>query len=108
MPAKDKAAVGDHRLQHNREIGVSGSSAEKVSTDRCWLLLAGRHRGGRLLPLGCHYTSLGYGDLIISPSWKLLGPLETANGMLLFGVSTAMIFAVIQRLVKARFVDQKD
>jgi Ion channel len=46
-----------------------------------------------------NYTSLGYGDLIMSPSWRLLGPLETANGMLLFGVSTAMIFAVIQRLV---------
>jgi len=30
-----------------------------------------------------NYTSLGYGDLIMSPSWKLLGPLETANGMLL-------------------------
>jgi hypothetical protein len=49
-----------------------------------------------------NYTSLGYGDLIMSPSWKLLGSLETANGMLLFGVSTAMIFAVIQRLVSWR------
>ena len=55
-----------------------------------------------------NYTSLGYGDMIMSPSWKLLGPLETANGMLLFGVSTAMIFAVIQRLVQTRFVDLKD
>jgi hypothetical protein len=55
-----------------------------------------------------NYTSLGYGDLIMSPSWKLFGPLETANGMLLFGVSTAMVFAVIQRLVEARFVDLKD
>ena len=55
-----------------------------------------------------NYTSLGYGDLIMSPFWKLLGPLETANGMLLFGVSTAMIFAVIQRLVEARSVDLKE
>jgi len=55
-----------------------------------------------------NYTSLGYGDLIMTPAWKLLGPLETVNGMLLFGVSTAMIFAVIQRLVEARFVDLKD
>ena len=55
-----------------------------------------------------NYTSLGYGDLIMSPSWKLLGPLETANGMLLFGVSTAMVFAVIQRLVETRFVDLKN
>jgi Ion channel len=55
-----------------------------------------------------NYTSLGYGDVIMTPSWRLLGPLETANGMLLFGVSTAMIFAVIQGLAQARFVDLKE
>ena len=55
-----------------------------------------------------NYTSLGYGDVIMTPSWRLLGPLETANGMLLFGVSTAMVFAVIQRLVETRFVDLKN
>jgi hypothetical protein len=54
-----------------------------------------------------NYTSLGYGDLIMTPSWRLLGPLETANGMLMFGVSTAMIFALIQRLAETRFVDLK-
>jgi Ion channel len=54
-----------------------------------------------------NYTSLGYGDIIMSPTWRLLGPLETADGMLLFGVSTAMIFAVIQRLVDARYADFK-
>jgi hypothetical protein len=55
-----------------------------------------------------NYTSLGYGDIIMSPTWKLLAPLETADGMLLFGVSTAMIFAVIQRLVEARFGELKE
>jgi Ion channel len=52
-----------------------------------------------------NYTTLGYGDLIMSPSWKLLGPLEAADGALMFGVSTAMIFAVAQRLMRARFGD---
>jgi len=52
-----------------------------------------------------NYTTLGYGDVIMSPSWRLLGPLEAANGMLMFGVTTAMIFAVIQRLIQTRFVD---
>ncbi len=55
-----------------------------------------------------NYTTLGYGDVIMTPSWKLLGPLEAADGMLMFGVSTAMIFAVIQRLIRARFVDLRD
>jgi hypothetical protein len=52
-----------------------------------------------------NYTTLGYGDLIMSPAWKLLGPLEAADGALMFGVSTAMIFTVIVRLVEARFED---
>jgi hypothetical protein len=52
-----------------------------------------------------NYTTLGYGDLIMTPSWRLLGPLEAANGMLMFGVSTAIIFAVIQRLIQDRFAD---
>ena len=55
-----------------------------------------------------NYSTLGYGDLIMTPAWRLLGPLEAANGMLMFGVSTAMIFAVIQRLIQARFVDLRD
>ena len=52
-----------------------------------------------------NYTTLGYGDLLLTPSWRLLGPLEAANGALMFGVSTAMVFAVIQRLLVARFED---
>ena len=55
-----------------------------------------------------NYTTLGYGNVIMSPSWRLLGPLEAANGMLMFGVSTAMIFTVIQRLVEARYVDLRE
>ena len=49
-----------------------------------------------------NYTTLGYGDLIMTPSWKLLGPMEAADGMLMFGVSTAILFAVIQRLIETR------
>jgi hypothetical protein len=52
-----------------------------------------------------NYTTLGYGDIVMTASWKFLGPLEAANGLLLFGVSTALVFAVIQRLVHARFAE---
>ena len=52
-----------------------------------------------------NYSTLGYGDLLMTPSWRLLGPLEAANGALMFGFSTAMVFAVIQRLVLARYED---
>jgi len=49
-----------------------------------------------------NFSSLGYGDVVMSASWRLLGPLEAADGMLMFGVSTALIFTLINRLVGAR------
>jgi len=52
---------------------------------------------------GLNYTTLGDSDATISSSWKLLVPLEGANGMLLFGVSTAMLFAIVQRFIATRF-----
>ena len=52
-----------------------------------------------------NYTTLGYGDVLLTSSWRLLGPLEATNGALMFGVSAAMVFAVIQRLVLARYKD---
>jgi hypothetical protein len=60
--------------------------------------------GAALYHSAVNYSTLG-GDVIMSPSWKLLGPLEAADGALMFGVSTAMIFAVIQRLIQTRFAD---
>jgi Ion channel len=50
-----------------------------------------------------NYTSLGYGDIVMSRSWRLLGPLETTDGMLMFGVSTATIFAVISLLIRTKY-----
>jgi len=50
---------------------------------------------------GLNYSTLG-DSAVISPSWRLLAPLEGANGMLMFGVSTAMLFAIVQRLIHAR------
>jgi hypothetical protein len=46
-----------------------------------------------------NYTSLGYGDIVLSDRWRLLGPLEAINGLLLFGLSTAAMFAALSRLV---------
>jgi hypothetical protein len=46
-----------------------------------------------------NYTALGYGDITLSDRWRLLGPLEAINGLLLFGLSTAAMFAALSRLV---------
>lgn len=51
---------------------------------------------------GMNYTTLGDSAMVMSPSWRVLAPLEAANGMLMFGVSTALLYAVIQRLVQTR------
>src|SRR5215468_11185423 len=51
---------------------------------------------------GMNYTTLGDSDKVMTPSWRLLAPLEAANGMVMFGVSTAMLFGVIQRLIQTR------
>ncbi|MBV8356558.1 MAG: two pore domain potassium channel family protein [Deltaproteobacteria bacterium] len=55
-----------------------------------------------------NYTSLGYGDIVMSAAWRLLGPLETANGLVLFGVTTAIIFAVTERLIQTRYKFEDD
>jgi hypothetical protein len=49
-----------------------------------------------------NYTALGYGDIRLSQRWQLLGPLEAVNGLLLFGLSTAIMFAVLSRLIANR------
>jgi hypothetical protein len=46
-----------------------------------------------------NYTALGYGDIGLSERWRLLGPLEAINGLLLFGLSTAVMFAVLGRML---------
>jgi hypothetical protein len=48
------------------------------------------------------YTTLGFGDVILTDQWRLLCSIEAANGIILFGWSTALVFAFIQRLVQAR------
>ncbi len=44
------------------------------------------------------FTTLGYGDVTIVGKWRMLSGVEAMNGILLFGWSTAMLFALIQRL----------
>jgi hypothetical protein len=53
-----------------------------------------------------NYTALGYGDVLLSERWRLLGPLESINGLLLFGLSTAVLFAVLNHLIANRLRHQ--
>jgi len=41
-------------------------------------------------------TSYGHADLFLQAHWQLMGALEALNGMLLFGLTTAFLFHMIQ------------
>ena len=47
-----------------------------------------------------NFATLGYGDLIMSPRNRFLGPLEAINGVLMIGVSTAALMATFQDAIK--------
>ena len=43
-------------------------------------------------------TSYGHASLFLEEQWQLMGALEALNGMLLFGLTTAFLFALIQKV----------
>jgi hypothetical protein len=47
-----------------------------------------------------NFSTLGYGDIVMSERWRLLGPLEAFNGILMFGVSTALMSATVSYVVR--------
>ncbi len=51
---------------------------------------------------GVNFTSLGYGDVVMSARWKLLGPLEAGNGVLMFGMTSAALMAILQHMIKVQ------
>jgi hypothetical protein len=47
-----------------------------------------------------NFATLGYGDIVMSERWRILGPMEAAVGILMFGVSTAVMTAAIMDLLQ--------
>lgn len=46
------------------------------------------------------FTTLGYGDITLAPPWHLLAALEAANGIMMFGWNTALLFAFVQKVYR--------
>ncbi|MGI9330588.1 MAG: ion channel [Gammaproteobacteria bacterium] len=44
------------------------------------------------------FTTLGYGDVVLPDQWQLLSAIEATNGIIIFGWTTAIVIAVIQRV----------
>ena len=47
---------------------------------------------------GVTYTTIGYGDLVLSKPWRLLAPLEGLVGVLMCGLSMGYFFVVVNRI----------
>jgi len=44
------------------------------------------------------FATLGYGDITLNEDWRLLASFEAANGIIMFGWTTALIFAFVHRV----------
>ncbi len=51
------------------------------------------------------FTTLGYGEITISSTNRILSGLEAMNGVLLLGWTTAMMFSVLQYVLKSILKD---
>src|SRR5271156_1444773 len=66
------------------------------------------YKSAMLYSLGA-MTTYGHADQGIAGPWQLMGSLEALNGMLLFGLTTAYLFAVMQRIwLTGRRPDNRD
>lgn len=48
------------------------------------------------------FTTIGYGDVLLPRRWRLLGVIEGFSGVLLCGISTAFMFAVVNGMFQLR------
>jgi hypothetical protein len=49
------------------------------------------------------FTTLGYGDITLGADWRLLASFEAANGIIMFGWTTALIVAYLQRMISTLY-----
>jgi hypothetical protein len=63
-----------------------------------WLDAIGSFRNAMLYSVDS-ITTRGAAGLELQPHWRMMGALESADGMLLFGISTAFVFTVIQKIM---------
>jgi voltage-gated potassium channel len=47
------------------------------------------------------YSTVGYGDLVLPRTWRLVGPIESITGVLMCGLSVSFLFAVVHRLFES-------
>jgi len=48
------------------------------------------------------YTTIGFGDVVLPRAWRMLGGIEGVTGVLLCGLSTAFVFAIVNAMFQMR------
>jgi voltage-gated potassium channel Kch len=54
------------------------------------------------------FTTLGYGDVTLEERWRLLSAIEAANGIIMFGWTTALIVAAVTHVYSPRIQEKHD
>lgn len=85
-------------------ISVAGGLVSMHLVDvALWAFL---YTGGHALPdlevalyfSAATYTTVGYGDIVLPPGWRLVGGIEALTGILMCGWSTGGFFSVVSRI----------
>ncbi len=48
------------------------------------------------------YTTVGYGDIVLPQQWRLLSSVQAANGVIVFGWTTAVILGGLRMIMSGR------
>jgi hypothetical protein len=103
---------GDKRITRALSISVVGGSSLCticLHGFEAWMWSVAYHLLGTLGPLGGDrkdamlysisvMTTVGGTPLHLEPNWALMGPLEALDGWILFGLTAAFLFALIQKV----------
>lgn len=101
-------------IHANRIKGISSASLLVMGTTALWttglhgfetaiwaaayrlLGALSDNKSAMLYSLGA-MTTYGHETVILAPHWRLMGALEALNGWILFGLTTAFLFTVMQK-----------
>lgn len=53
-----------------------------------------------------NFSTLGYGDIVMSEKWRLLGALEAVNGVVMFTLTTGFLYTILNEILE-RYWDHK-
>jgi hypothetical protein len=55
-----------------------------------------------------NFTTLGYGDVVMRAERRLWGALEAANGVLMLGLSTSVLYSVVKAMMSRKLQKLED